>query len=95
MFFISPTEHGVVFYDPEKATLNIYNTSVKTLYNGEISGLITADNNIYFSTDDGTVYRLNVITNDLDIFIDDVNTIKGMDDKYVFNGDDCILIRNG
>ncbi len=95
MFFISPTEHGVVFYDPEKATLNIYNTSVKTLYNGEISGLITDDNNIYFSTDDDTVHRLNVITNDLDIFIDGVNTIKGMDDKYVFNGDDCILIRNG
>ena len=57
--------------------------------------MITDDNNIYFSTDDDTVHRLNVITNDLDIFIDGVNTIKGMDDKYVFNGDDCILIRNG
>lgn len=94
MFFISPTKHGVVFYDPEQAALNIYNKSVKTLYNCEISSMITDDNNIYFSTDDNIVYRLNVITNDLDIFIDDVNTIKGMDDQYVFNGDECILIKD-
>lgn len=94
MFFISPTEHGIVFYDPENLTLDIYNKGVKTLYSGEITSMITDDNNIYFSAGDNNIYRLDAEKADTEIFTDDVNMIKGMDSQYVFNGDDLVLIND-
>lgn len=94
MFFISPTKYGVVFYNPERLTVNIYNNSVETLYKGEILNMLTDDNKIYFLSNDNKVYKLDIKTKDIDILVENVSMIKGMDNKYIFSGDDCILIKD-
>lgn len=94
LFFISPTEYGVVFYNPETSSLNIYDESVETLYNANILSMTTDNKNVYFSTSDHNVYQLDVITKDIDVLFDDVNIIKGMDNRYIFDGYNCVLMKD-
>lgn len=84
-YFLSPTKYGVVFFDPDQSNLNIYNGKIKTIFHGDVLSMITDDKNIYYSIGDNNIYQIDFDTNDINIFIYNVNEIYGFDDQYVYS----------
>lgn len=84
-YFLSPTQYGVVFFDPDQSNLNIYNGKIKTIFHGNILNMMTDDKNVYYSVDDNNIYQIDAGTNDINIFIYNANEIYGFDDQYVYS----------
>ena len=92
IFFLSPTRRGVVFFAPTENELNIYDgKKVKPLVHGYISSMITDNDYVYYSMNDNRIYKTDVGTGNMKIFADNINTIYGLDNTYLFDGDSFVI----